>query len=62
MMNWKLPVSFADEILSKSGVESSELDGVGRNVDSEFWTSEAERSVKELVEALQPDGSCKSIS
>jgi len=54
-MNWKLPVPFVEEMLSKSVVESSEFDGVGREVEAAaVWTtgSGPERSPNELAEAI----------
>lgn len=52
VMNWKLPVSFAEEMFSKSGVESSEPDGVGRDVDPEFWMTGPGSSLKVLAEVI----------
>ena len=43
---------FVEEMLSKSVVESSEFDGVGREAaDAEVWTTGPERSPNELAEA-----------
>ena len=52
VMNWKLQLPFDEEMPSKSGGESSEPNGVGRDVDPEFWTTGAERSLKALAEVI----------